>query len=151
MNLFFYGTLRAEQVRQAVLGPHHAELKIGNARLAGYEVRQVSGALYPMIVQADDQQIVSGLIVYDVQLDVLALLDRFEGVHYHRKQVTVETENGHQQAEIYCPDSEMQPAGLWDFDSWVIQDMPQFFEQDFAPEGVATPAYVAHTKTEGKK
>ena len=145
MNLFFYGTLKAEQVRQAVLGTHHATLRIVPATLTGYEVRQVAGALYPMIVASDHANIVSGLIIYDVDSESLALLDRFEGVHYQRAQVGVMTENSEEQAEIYIPDDTMIPAGLWDFDSWVNQDMARFFAEDFAPEGVARP------RTDGEK
>ena len=145
MNLFFYGTLKAEQVRQAVLGTHHATLRIAPATLTGYEVRQVAGALYPMIVVSDHANIVSGLIIYDVDSESLALLDRFEGVHYQRAQVGVMTENSEEQAEIYIPDDTMIPAGLWDFDSWVNQDMARFFAEDFAPEGVARP------RTDGEK
>ena len=70
MNLFFYGTLKAEQVRQAVLGTHHATLRIAPATLTGYEVRQVAGALYPMIVASDHANIVSGLIL-SVDSDLL--------------------------------------------------------------------------------
>lgn len=141
MNLFFYGTLRAEQVRQAVIGARHIQFKTGFAKLGGYQVFQVSGALYPMILKTNDHDIVSGLMMYDVDAEAVALLDRFEGIHYQRQQVTVETEYGAEQAEIYYPDSYMQPAGLWDFEQWAAHDMPRFFEKDFAADGVTTPDY----------
>ena len=139
MNLFFYGTLKAEQVRQAVLGARHADFAIAAAQIAGYEVRQVSGALYPMIVASDHAKTVSGLIMYDVDAGCVALLDRFEGEHYHRIQVAVTSGNGEEQAEIYLPDNTMTPAGLWDFDKWVRDDMERFFAEDFSAAGVARP------------
>ena len=141
MNLFFYGTLRAEQVRSAVLGAHAALLQLEPATLSGYEVRRVDGALYPMICPASDDAdaLVEGLVVRHPSEAVIALLDRFEGVHYHRKIVDINVASGSKKAEIYCPDDSLIPAEIWVFEDWMKTAMDDFFADEFSKDGVQPP------------
>ena len=136
--LFFYGTLRAAEVRQAVLGTDLPSDQLQQAMLSGYEVRRVDGALYPMLVARSDGQ-VNGLLATGLDVTSLCKLDQFEGVHYRRTSLEVNTVNGPIEADVYLPDQLMVAAELWYFDSWYKRDMTSFLEREFNLDGVRPP------------
>lgn len=141
MDLFFYGTLRAEQVRTAVLGDHAQHITLCAASLVGYEVRRVTGALYPMICRAESGQeaCIEGLVLQQPSDEVVRLLDKFEGEHYRRHTVDVTVSTIVQEAQIYWPDSYLVPAEKWDFEVWKTHHMDDFFKEEFSVDGVHTP------------
>lgn len=138
VTMFFYGTLRAAEVRRAVLGGDLPPSHLSPACLDGYQVRRVDGALYPMLVAAPGGQ-VDGLVATGLDQQAAGKLDQFEGVHYRRTSLEVVTANGSLVADVYLPDAEMVAAELWDFDSWYKHDMTSFLEQDFNLDGVRSP------------
>lgn len=136
--LFFYGTLRAAEVRKAVLGEDLEPAQLQQAVLNDYEVRRVDGALYPMLVARSGGR-VNGLVVTGLDAAALHKLDQFEGVHYRRASLEVNAAHGRIDADVYLPDQQMVAAELWDFDSWYKRDMTPFLEREFNPEGVRPP------------
>ena len=137
-TLFFYGTLRAAEVRRAVLGADIPEDRLTPASLNGYQVRRVDGALYPMLVKSAGGR-VTGMIAAGLNRDALARLDRFEGRHYSRHALSVVTDTGPVTADVYLPDEAMSAAEPWDFDIWYKRDMKSFLEREFSPAGVRPP------------
>lgn len=136
--MFFYGTLRAAEVRRAVLGTDLPADQLIEARLSGYEVRRVQGALYPMLMASAGGD-VDGLVASGLDKDAVDRLDQFEGAHYSRTSLEVFTTEGALAADVYLPDHHMTAAELWDFDSWYNHDMTSFLEQDFDLSGVRSP------------
>ena len=136
--LFFYGTLRAAEVRRAVLGSDLPPDQLHRAELGGYEVRRVDGALYPMLV-ACSGGLVNGLLATGLQASSVGKLDQFEGAHYRRISLEVTTATGSQAADVYLPDQQMVAAELWDFESWYKRDMTSFLEREFNLDGVRPP------------
>ena len=83
MNLHcFYGTLRAAEIRSAVLGYDLPTGQLTDAVLENYQVRRVEGALYPfgprLLVKA------VGLLATSLDRLAIQMLDQFEGNHYNR-------------------------------------------------------------------
>lgn len=138
VTLFFYGTLRAAEIRRAVLGTDLPPAQLLDASVSGYQVRRVEGAFYPMLVAAAGGR-VDGLVATGLDRRSVDRLDRFEGVHYNRSSLEVLTANGPLAADVYLPDKHMSAAELWDFDSWYKHDMTSFLSQEFHPEGVRPP------------
>lgn len=137
-DLFFYGTLRAAEVRRAVLGSDLPSGQLQQAVLSGYEIRRVDGALYPMLV-ACSGGLVNGLLATGLDASSVGKLDQFEGVHYQRVSLDVATAKGLQAADVYLPDQQMIAAELWDFDSWSKHDMTLFLKREFNLKGVRPP------------
>ena len=138
-TLFFYGTLRAAEIRSAVLG---CDLQVGHltdAVLENYEVRRVSGALYPMLVAADGER-TAGVVATGLNRQTIQMLDRFEGEHYSRSALQVLTAAGLVKADVYLPDDTLSAGEAWDFDSWYKHDMTAFLQQDFRYGGVRSPS-----------
>ena len=76
-TLFFYGTLRAAEVRRAVLGTDIPACLLSPARLNDFAVRRVDGALYPMLVHNVGGR-ATGLVATGLSGDVVAT-DRLKG------------------------------------------------------------------------
>ena len=137
-SLFFYGSLRAHEVRVAVLGEDFGSEQMQDASLEGYEPRCVVGAHYPMLAEYEDGLSI-GLLVKNVSDEALRMLDEFEGVHYHRALVDVRITGGSHRAEIYRPDEALVAGGVWHYDAWRLNDMASFFADDFELSGVTAP------------
>lgn len=137
--LFFYGTLRAAEVRKAVLGYDVNNSQLHPASLAGYEVRRVEGASYPMLVRTPTPSIVNGLVMTQIDKAGLDRLDRFEGEDYQRITVDVLCASQQMKAQIYEPASHLKAAELWVFEKWYESDLTTFIQQDFNLDGVRRP------------
>ncbi len=93
-KLFAYGTLKDKDIQENIFG----RILNGTAdRLIGYvidyiEIEEEYGLeKYPIITRTENpQDIVSGLI-YDITEDDINLADTYEGIHYKRIQVTLES------------------------------------------------------------
>ena len=138
-TLFFYGTLRAAEIRSAVLGYDLPTVHLTDAVLENYQVRRVKGALYPLLVPADGAKAI-GLLVTSLDRHAIQMLDQFEGHHYNRSTLQVYTAAGFVEANVYLPDDTLLAAESWDFDSWYKHDMTAFLQQDFRQQGVRPPS-----------
>jgi len=95
-HLFTYGSLMFEQVWDKLVTGHYLSQK---ATLNGYARRSVKGDEYPVIFQADE--LVEGVVYYDINDEDMKILDRFEGEYYERKEVELRVENKNIQACVY--------------------------------------------------
>ena len=138
-KMFFYGTLRAAEIRSAVLGYDLPTGHLTDAVLENYQVRCVKGALYPLLVPAAGEKAV-GLLATNLDRLAIQMLDQFEGYHYNRSALQVHTAAGFVEADVYLPDDTLLAAESWDFDRWYKNDMTDFLQQDFRPEGVRPPS-----------
>lgn len=97
--LFCYGTLRASIVMKAVTG-HVYQGR--TAKLHDYAIFRVRGTEYPAIIPQKGS-IVPGTLYEGVDEQSLLVLDDFEGEHYSRIIVAVETDqNTPVRAFVYC-------------------------------------------------
>lgn len=138
-TLFFYGTLRAAEIRSAVLGYDLSASHLTEAILENYQVRRVQGALYPLLIAAAGES-AAGLVATGLDRHAIQLLDQFEGQHYSRFALQVNTGAGMVKADAYLPDDTLLAGDSWDFDSWYKYDMTAFLQRDFRHEGVRTPS-----------
>ena len=138
-TLFFYGTLRAAEIRSAVLGNDLPTGHLTDAVLENYQVRRVKGALYPLLVPAAGEKAI-GLLATNLDRLAIQMLDQFEGHHYNRSALQVYTAGGFVEAEVYLPDDTLSAAESWDFERWYKHDMTPFLKQDFRQEGVRPPS-----------
>ena len=99
-RLFAYGTLRDDTVVQELLGHR---LFGRPAVLRGYEIRFDPSIGYPVICPRVDAT-VPGKVLDGIDADILAVLDAYEGRHYRRIIVPVDTPDGRTlEAYVYVP------------------------------------------------
>ena len=140
VDMFFYGTLRATEVRQAVLGKDLPATQLFFAQLSGFEVRRVAGAGYPMLVSGKHEDaIVDGVMACGLDTDSLNRLDRFEGPDYQRCAITVICDGHSHIAQTYMPLNAVQAAEKWDFDKWYSSGLKAFMRDEFNLLGVRRP------------
>ena len=91
MHVFVYGTLMLPQVWQAVVGK---PFETQPATLAGFAAYRVRDAMYPGIVAAGPEEVVRGVVQFDVDAESVERLDRFEDDFYKRLPVLVRCDDG---------------------------------------------------------
>tara|TARA_B110000459_G_scaffold188381_1_gene221564 strand:- start:3946 stop:4773 length:828 start_codon:yes stop_codon:yes gene_type:complete len=137
--MFFYGTLRAIEVREAVLGKDIDKHKSNKAIIYKHQVYKVMNVNYPLITYTNNSQDkVEGLLVHNISEEELKKLDAFEGKNYFRAKAQVEVHGQLFNVEIYMPDKTMGLDQIWDFDDWYKNNMEDFFKKEFNINGVGT-------------
>ena len=137
--MFFYGTLRAIEVREAVLGKDIDKHKSNKAIIYKHQVYKVMNANYPLITYTNNSQDkVEGLLVHNISEAELKKLDAFEGKNYFRAKAQVEVHGQLFNVEIYMPDKTMESDQIWDFDDWYKNNIEDFFKKEFNIDGVGT-------------
>ena len=137
--MFFYGTLRAIEVREAVLGKDIDKHKSNKAIIYKHQVYKVMNANYPLITYTNNSQDkVEGLLVHNISEAELKKLDAFEGKNYFRAKAQVEVDGQLFNVEIYMPDKTMESDQIWDFDDWYKNNIEDFFKKEFNINGVGT-------------
>ena len=137
--MFFYGTLRAIEVREAVLGKDIDKHKSNKAIIYKHQVYKVMNANYPLITYTNNSQDkVEGLLVHNISEEELKKLDAFEGKNYFRAKAQVEVHGQLFNVEIYMPDKTMELDQIWDFEDWYKNNMEDFFKKEFNINGVGT-------------
>ncbi len=137
--MFFYGTLRAIEVREAVLGKDIDKHKSNKAIIYKHQVYKVMNANYPLITYTNNSQDkVEGLLVHNISEAELKKLDAFEGKNYFRAKAQVEVHGQLFNVEIYMPDKTMESDQIWDFDDWYKNNIEDFFKKEFNINGVGT-------------
>ena len=127
--IFFYGTLRAPEVRSHVLQEEASCLDLCEAFVIGFKLRKVFGATYPALaIDPDAKQAIVGLLANNLTKTMVKKIDVFEGQNYGRHPVTVTSNNGSatETAEVYLPKNFAKLYGKWDFDHWRKNDMSKF-------------------------
>ena len=137
--MFFYGTLRAIEVREAVLGKDIDKHKSNKAIIYKHQVYKVINANYPLITYTNNSQDkVEGLLVHNISEAELKKLDAFEGKNYFRAKAQVEVHGQLFNVQIYMPDKAMESDQIWDFDDWYKNNIEDFFKNEFNINGVGT-------------
>ena len=137
--MFFYGTLRAIEVREAVLGKDIDKHKSNKAIIYKHQVYKVMNVNYPLITYTNNSQDkVEGLLVHNISEEELKKLDAFEGKNYFRAKAQVEVHGQLFNVEIYMPDKTMELGQIWDFEDWYKNNMEDFFKKEFNINGVGT-------------
>lgn len=138
-SLFFYGTLRALEVREAVLGKDVCEHITHTGYLNRYKVYGVRGANFPLIKFTNNiADKTEGLLIYNITYEDLLKLDKFEGINYFRDSVKINVDQELYDSQVYMPNESIVSDGLWDYKNWYKYDMQKFFKNDFDVNGVNT-------------
>ena len=89
-NIFTYGSLMFPQVWESVTSKNYQSSK---ACLAGFIRRLVINAEYPGIIKGNSDDIVNGVVYFDVYDDDIMRLDHFEGEIYFRESVSIKLDS----------------------------------------------------------
>ena len=141
-NLFFYGTLRNEEVREAVIGSQAKNLNLIDGYLIGHKLFKVKNANYPLILRdSSSNNRLYGLIATDLDEGTIRKLDLFEGENYWRTEVSAYRANDSLEiiSEIYSPKGSLQYTDEWTYQEWYKSEREFFFQQDFRRDGVRSP------------
>ncbi|MEZ7934944.1 MAG: gamma-glutamylcyclotransferase [Sulfurospirillum sp.] len=120
-HLFTYGSLMFEDVWNRLVRGNYLSQK---ATLMGYARRSVKNDEYPVIFQANE--LVEGVVYYDITEEDMITLDAFEGEYYERKEVELLVKNEPVNAYVYVLKEHY-------FD---IIDPKPWSEAHFATEGI---------------
>ena len=134
-SLFFYGTLRSEEVREAVIG--QKKYNISHGILQKHKVYKVKNANYPLIKftnQKSDE--VEGILITDLTTEEIKKLDKFEGKNYFRQFVKINIKDKFYDAQIYMPHKNLIAEEPWNFDYWYENNINDFFSKEFNLNGV---------------
>lgn len=134
-SLFFYGTLRSEEVREAVIG--QKKFNISRGILQKHKVYKVINANYPLIKftnQKSDE--VEGILIKDLTTEEIKKLDKFEGKNYFRQFVKINMKDKLYDAQIYMPQKTLIAEEPWNFDYWYKNNINDFFSKEFNLNGV---------------
>ena len=140
--LFFYGTLRDHEVREAVIGDRAKQLNLVDGYLIGYKLFRVKNTNYPLIVRDNSSSNkIDGLVAMGLDKQVIRKLDMFEGKNYSRAEVSVfrNIDNEKINAEIYVPEKTLQYTEEWTYVNWYKYQRKFFFHNDFRKKGVRSP------------
>jgi gamma-glutamylcyclotransferase (GGCT)/AIG2-like uncharacterized protein YtfP len=91
MNLFAYGTLMYPEMWRRVVG---REFPAEPAELAGYAVYRVADGVYPVLVAAQADARVRGLVFRDLDAAAFQRLDEYESDLYDRTAVSAVAADG---------------------------------------------------------
>ena len=134
-SLFFYGTLRSEEVREAVIG--QKKFNISRGILQKHKVYKVINANYPLIKftnKKNDE--VEGILITDLTAEEIKKLDKFEGKNYFRQFVKINMKDKLYDAQIYMPQKTLIAEEPWNFDYWYKNNINDFFSKEFNLNGV---------------
>ncbi len=141
-TLFFYGTLRDPEVREAVIGDQAKQLNLFDGYLIGYKLFRVKNTNYPLILRdKSSSNKINGLVAMGLDKRVLRKLDMFEGKNYSRAEVSVFCKNDNKEimSEIYVPKKTLQYTEEWTYENWHKYQRKFFFHDDFGKRGVRSP------------
>ncbi len=140
--LFFYGTLRDHEVREAVIGERAKQLNLVDGYLIGYRLYRVKNTNYPLIVRDKlSSNKINGLVAMRLDIQLIRKLDMFEGKNYSRAEVSVfrNIDKEEIMAEIYVPKKTLQYTEEWTYEYWHKYQRKFFFQDDFRKTGVRSP------------
>jgi gamma-glutamylcyclotransferase (GGCT)/AIG2-like uncharacterized protein YtfP len=129
MLIFFYGTLRAPEVRTHVLQEDTLRIEFCEASIVGCRLHKVIGATYPALVfDPDATQPIAGLLAKNLTKTMVEKLDVFEGQNYGRApvEVTIKNHPNAQRAEAYLPKNLTNLYGKWVFEDWRKNHISKF-------------------------
>lgn len=119
MIFFFYGTLMANEILEAVLRRQVDPARRRRARLVGYRRVYRRGAFHPVLV-SDSASEVDGIVVWGLTTRDIAMLKAYEGPAYEITELTVLLYAGRTaKAKVFLPATTCQPSSVaWTFEDW---------------------------------
>ena len=142
--LFFYGTLRSQEVRYAVLHKLEGSLTLVEGFIIGYDLFKVKNTNYPLILKNKKSlKRILGFIVYNHNQEIINKLDLFEGENYSRfkAQAFRLSDELKVEVELYMPNKKLEYCEPWIFENWVKLEKEGFFMNDFNKDGIKKPIY----------
>ena len=137
MDIFVYGTLRDEGVRNAVLG--HPVEAFEPALKPDHSARLVKGEAYPMIKPMTGMN-AEGMILKGLSADDIAILDRFEGENYQRIATNVMLADGTVfETEMYVEIAGRDEDGPFDLEGWLVSKREDFIQSFMQGRGFDRP------------
>ena len=141
-TIFFYGTLKDRDVREAVLDKHANNLILIDAFIKGYKLFKVRNTNYPLIIRDSlTKNCIYGVLVNGINTEIINKLDLFEGENYSRFKTYayIANEKLKIKTEIYMPNKSLEYLDEWIFDDWYKFNKKKFFEDDFNKNGILSP------------
>ena len=142
--LFFYGTLRSQEVRYAVLHKLEGSLTLVEGFIKGYDLFKVKNTNYPLILRNKQSlKRILGFIVYNHNQEIINKLDLFEGENYSRfkAQAFRLSDELKVEVELYMPNKKLDYCEPWIFENWLKLEKERFFMKDFNKDGIKKPIY----------
>ncbi|MBN1457350.1 MAG: gamma-glutamylcyclotransferase [Sedimentisphaerales bacterium] len=149
-NLFIYGSLRDPSILKSVCGlsfslkpsnTHSEDSDVLFAELAmlpGY--RRVSPDNVYYYAVANPNTKIEGFIIYDMPASALAEIDKYEGLHYDRETIKVNTANGPVEAQAYLASHKSMRKRFGDrfhvnliHELWLRKRIEKFFRNHTRP------------------
>jgi len=118
-NLFFYGSLRDEELLRIVLGDEEARIELRQAELADHSATWAKGHPFPMIAKISGER-ATGLLAMNLNDDQVARINFYEGgFSYDLGKTTASTDGGHVECEVYYPQVGLFERGeKWHLSDW---------------------------------
>jgi gamma-glutamylcyclotransferase (GGCT)/AIG2-like uncharacterized protein YtfP len=130
MNLFAYGTLMFPEVWERVVGRAFAAER---ATISGFAVRRVVDDVYPVLIHADKNSGVAGLVFRNIDHDTLARLDDYESDFYQRLEVIATLSNSESLAchAYVLPEHNRDAAGAetWNADEFTVHSLARYLQR----------------------
>lgn len=121
-TLFFFGTLRDEDVLRIVLGSGFEHMVMQPGHLTHYRLELVQDEDFPMLVP-DDFSYVDGVVVSHLTESDLDRINYFEDIDYVLKPFEIHCGNVMETAHVYVATDEIQPSGTpWHYEEWSHAD-----------------------------
>ncbi|WP_346858847.1 gamma-glutamylcyclotransferase family protein [uncultured Draconibacterium sp.] len=110
-HIFVYGSLLFNTITEALCGK---TIESAEATLANYRRFAVKGADYPAIIPAEGYK-VKGKVLLNLDEKANDILNFYEGNEYERQKVSVKTEAGPIEAEVYIWDGPLEALETCDW------------------------------------
>ena len=142
--LFFYGSLRDEELISIVIG--RAPDGLRPARAHGYAVRRLADEDYPVLVPAEGE-VAEGLLIDPPAPQELDRLSFYEGEEFDIGELEVESPAGPERAAFFRPTGKAATTGApWSFRHW--QDRARSVAIEAARELMEHHGAVPHEEVE---
>jgi hypothetical protein len=142
MRMFFFGSLRDQDLLAVVLGRSIDDLIFTEATLLGFERRRARDEAFPIIVPHPGGR-VDGVVVDGLTAADLDRIQFYESDDYELRPFAVETPAGRVEAQVFLPTEALEDEGVtWDFEVWLEEEKPMCLflaEELMSYYGVLTP------------
>lgn len=157
MHLFVYGSLREPSIFESVCGfsftlklTESVPWNVLRAELAILPAhRRVSPDDVYFYAIADLNAKIQGFVIYDVPPSAMAIIDKYEGKHYDREVVKVNTANGPVEAQAYLASPKSMKKRFGDrfhvnliHELWLRKRIEKFFDTHTRPGEKSPDAHI---------
>ncbi len=157
MHLFVYGSLREPSIFESICG-FSFTLKTGES--VPWNVLRAELAILPFhrrvspdnvyfYAIADPNAKIQGFVIYDVPPSAMTIIDKYEGKHYDREAVKVNTANGLVEAQAYLASPKSMKKRFGDrfhvnliHELWLRKRIEKFFDTHTRPGEKSPDAHI---------